>query len=241
MRLIAPLLLLATFASAQPLSIRGGLGLDHTRGTTLADIDCSSTNPPALFGCVEGLAARGDFGHAELFELGVGYELTPQARVELMVARRNGLGLDARTNFPGVTGEQPVFADAESTAAFVTGAWAFGSSIDARPFVMAGAGVARNEIGAITFQFPGIAPDAVTIIRGGKNTDLAFIGGAGIEFSISDRLGLELALRYTNLGQIRTDSGPATIVRPRGTSVIDIAGTEADVETIGVLVSLRVR
>lgn len=244
MKFIA-LLMFALPLSAQ-LSVRAGLGLDSTRATTITDRDCSSANPPALFGCVDGndgerLAARGDFGNANVFELGAAYDLDPNTRIELMLARRNGLELEARANFPNVTGEQPVSADARSTAAFLTGTRLFGSSPDVRPFVTAGAGGSRNTIDAMTFAFPGIASDAVTVIHGGSHTSFAYLLGAGLSVSMSRRVDVDVALRYTNLGDAVTDSGPATIVRPRGTTVIDIAGVSGDLETLGVAVSLRYR
>lgn len=241
------LLLVALPASAQSLFVRAGLGLDHTRGTSVRDADCSATNPPALFGCVDGgdgepLAARGDFGTADVFELGVGRELTPSSQVELLLARRNGLGLDARANFPGVTGEQPVRASAESTALFLLATYDFrAGAADARPFFTGGVGVARNELGAVTFAFPGIAPDAVTVLRGGTSTSIASLFALGIAFSMTERIDLDLAVRYTDLGTFDTNDGAATIVRPRGTSVIDIAGTRTRLDTVGVAVSMRYR
>ena len=110
-----------------------------------------------------------------------------------------------------------------------------------RPFVTAGAGVARNEIDAITFAFPGIAPDAVTVIRGGRKTQLAWLAGAGLTIALSNRLDVDLGIRYSDLGAIVTEAGAATIVRPRGTTVLDIAGIEGDLETLGVNVALRYR
>jgi len=244
MKFIA-LLMFALPLSAQ-LSLRAGLGIDTTRAATVLDRDCSSTNPPALFGCVDGndgerLAARGDFGTTGVFELGAAYDVSANTRFELMLARRNGLELDADANFPNVTGEQPVSASAKSTAAFIAGTWLLGASPDVRPFVTAGVGVARNEIDAITFAFPGIAPDAVTILHGGSHTGIAYLVGAGLTVPMTKRIDVDLAVRYADLGQIATDAGPATIVRPRGTTVITIDGTEADLETIGVLVSMRYR
>lgn len=244
MRFVA-LLMLALPLSAQ-LSVRAGLGADSTRATTVTDRDCSATNPPALFGCVNGgdgerLAARGDFGRTNVLELGAGYDLSTNARIELLLQHRNDLELDAAANFPNVTGEQPVSADTQSNAAFLTGTWLFGTSPDVRPFLTAGLGASRNEIDAVTFAFPGIAPDAVTVIRGGTNTNLAYLLGAGLTITLTNHLDADLGIRYTNLGAMTTDPGPATIVRPRGTTVIDIAGVESDLTALGVNVSLRYR
>ena len=50
-----------------------------------------------------------------------------------------------------------------------------------------------------------------------------------------------MALRYTELGKMKTDDGSATIIRPSRTFMLDIAGTRAALRTIGVSVSLRFR
>ena len=52
---------------------------------------------------------------------------------------------------------------------------------------------------------------------------------------------MELALRRTDLGELRTGAGAATIVRPSRTFTLDIAGTRADLETTGVVLALRHR
>jgi opacity protein-like surface antigen len=234
-------------ASAAPLYLRLGAGYEGSADTTVLDRDCVSTEPPALFGCVDGpdgrrLAARGDFGETEAFDLGVGWELSPRLRAELALVSRPGLGLDAEANFLDVTEAQPVSADAESLAGIVVLSYELGPpSWRARPFVAAGAGAARNEIGPITYAFPGIGREAVTITRGGSHTDFAWTASAGLAIPVGERLAVDLAIRYSDLGEVRTDDGEATIVRPNRTFSLDIAGTRADLETLGAGVSLRYR
>jgi opacity protein-like surface antigen len=243
MRGLILIVLFPLFASAAPLYVRGSLGLERTAGAHVRDIDCSSTEPPALFGCVAGnderaLGAYGDFGRGPVFELAVGRAYS-RARFELALAHRQ-LDLDAESNFLGVAGEQPVRGDVRATAAFLNAAVDL-TSWRVRPFLVAGAGLAHNEIGAVRYEFPGIAPEAVTVLRGGSHTDFAWSAGAGAALELSPSLALDVVWRWSDLGEVRTENGPATIVRPNRELEIDIAGTRADLETSGISVSLRWR
>ncbi len=238
-----PLFLIATLLASLPLAasnlyLRGVTGWDRSEPTVLRDRDCSNTQPPALFGC--GFEARGEFDDAQRWELAIGTELARRARVELALSHRD-LDLAADANFTGVSGAQSVTASGNSRSALVIGTYELAQNWTMRPFVTAGAGVARNEIGEITFSFPGIAPDAVTITRGGSHTTLAWIAGLGVSVPLTDSLHLDLAIRHQNSGEVRTDAGPATIIRPRGTLVLDVAATRAKVRSTGAMLSVRYR
>jgi opacity protein-like surface antigen len=135
-----------------------------------------------------------------------------------------------------------VSAGAESLAGLVVLCYELGPpSWRARPFIAAGAGASRNEIEEVTYAFPGIGREAVTITRGGSHTDFAWTASAGLAIPVGERLAVDLAIRYSDLGEVRTDDGEATIVRPNRTFSLDIAGTRADLETLGAGVSVRYR
>ena len=243
MRRLILIVLFPMVASAGPLFVRGSLGFERTAGVHVRDLDCSSAEPPALFGCVAGndqraLGAYGDFGRGPAFELALGRSLS-RARLELALAHRQ-LDLDADANFIGVGGAQPVRGDVRSSAAFLNAAVDL-APWRVRPFVVAGAGLAHNEIGAVRYEFPGISPEAVTVLAGGTHTDFAWSAGAGAAIELSPSLALDVVWRWSDLGEVRTEDGPATIVRPNRELEIDIAGTRADLETSGVSVSLRWR
>lgn len=225
--------------------VRAGFGIERSAGVTLRDVDCGSTQPPALFGCADGpdglpFGARGDFGSSAAVEVAVGRK-SGRGRGELLVTRRESR-LDAEANFTGVAGHQPVDADLRATSAML----AFEYDVapegwHVRPFVTAGAGLSHNEIDSITFSFPGIAPDAVTILRGGTETGFAWRAGAGLAFLVSEGLTIDLTAHYNDLGAIRTKHGNATIVRPNRRLELDIAAVETELETTGVTVSVRQR
>ncbi len=241
------LLMPAVARAAPPFYVRGAVGYEQSGDTTFRDLDCSSKSPPALFGCVDDLAgrpigARGDFGESVALEVGIGAELGARARVELALVSRPGLELDATANFLGASDDQPVHADAESLAALVNVGVDLGRpGWRLQPFVTAGLGAARNEIGDVTYGFPALGLDAATIVQGGRHTGFAWTAGAGISFRLTEVLELELAGRYTDLGEVRTDSGLAVIRRSAETFDLDIAGTEADLDTAGVSLALRYR
>lgn len=222
--------------------VRLGTGFAHGLETVVRDRDCSATAPPALFGCVSGndgtaLGARGDFGRTPVLDAAAGIEVTPSTRVELALTHGEDFELDAAANFIGVAGLQPVDAHVRSTSAFVVASRDLGAHF----FVSAGAGVARNAIGASSYRFPAIAADAVTIMPGGTNVGFAWMAAAGITFPLSDRFALDVGVRYADLGEVRTDDGQATIIRPNRHLTLDIAGTESELQTSGVSVSLRWR
>lgn len=243
-------LLLASSApglAAPPLYVRAAVGFEESGDVTVEDLNCASTAPPALFGCVVGsdgrpIGARGDFGDSAAFEIAGGVELGRRTRLELALASRPGLELDAEANFLGVEGEQPVRADAESLSALLVVALDLGRPHwRLQPFVAAGAGVARNEIDEVTYAFPGLGAEAVTVVRGGEHDDFAWSAAAGASYRLTESAFLELAIRHTDLGEIRTDAGEATVVRGSGTFTLDIAGTRAELDTTGVTLGLRYR
>lgn len=241
------LALWAVPAEAGSFFFRVGAAYEESGDATLLDVDCTSTSPPALFGCVTDadgreLAARGDFGSSPAWEVAVGIAAGERTRVDLSYLRRSSLDLDAEANFLGVDGEQPVSSEGRSQAALLGVAVDLGDAAwRVRPFVALGAGAAWNETGEITFLFPGISPDAVTVVRGGRRSDFAWSAAVGASFRWTDSTAIELSLRHTDLGELRTDAGEAAIVRPSGTFRLDIAGIRTDLSATGLVVSVRHR
>jgi opacity protein-like surface antigen len=236
---LALLFLPLTANAESTVFVRAGGGWERGGDTTVRDVQCRSTNPPALFGC--GFRAEGEFGSAFVPEVAVGLEVSPRGRFELAVARRS-MELDANANFLGVTGDQPVASEVRSTALLLGGAVDLApASWRVRPFVMAGAGLARNEIDEVVYAFPGLGSQAVTVTRGGAYTELATVAGAGLTMPLSSSLSLDVAYRWTDLGEARTEAGAARIVRPTRELTIDVDATRADVQASGVSVSLRWR
>jgi opacity protein-like surface antigen len=241
--------LAATRADEARFYLRGGLGGEWSTRTNLRDIDCTQAVPPALFGCGPGiddraLGARGDFGRSVTFDLGFGYRVLPALRGELLLTYRPGLAFSGRANFLATPQPQPVTADADSFSAMAVGyidlaGLGLPSLGPVEPFIGGGVGVARHDIDRVTFAFPGLSTNATTVIQGGESTRFAYMLTAGGAVRLSDRITLDIAYRYSDLGVARTAAGPAVITRTSFTRTLDIAGTQADLVTHGVSASLR--
>lgn len=244
MRLLAVALAFLPASAAAQAYVRTGVGYDVSRESGIADVDCARTAPPALFGCaaaVDGspLGARGDFGASPALELGLGRRMHPNIRLELQGAWRPGLDFEGRANFLRTPGPQPVAAEGSSLAALAVAYFDFGQLGRARPFLGVGVGAARNRLGAVRYDFPGLAAQARTVGPAGARTAFAWSGQAGFGWRLSPRATLDIAYRYTDLGTMRTREGQAAVVRAAGTRAIIVAPTRAKLATEGLGASVR--
>ena len=249
---VAVVLFAATMVSAkQGVYARLGLGATFSRDTKFADENCTSTNPPALFGCNSGpdgrsIGARGDFGSSMLIDAGLGYDLG-LLRLEATLGWRPGFAFSGQANFLNVPlDSQPVSGDVDSKTAMV-GAYldlaSLAGKIDARfhPFLGAAMGIARNSVDSMQYLFPTISQDAVTWTPSGSWTGFTWAVTAGISISLPQNLTLDIGYRYQDLGTVRTDTGTATIVRPTLSQPLEltIAPTEASLRAHDVYASVR--
>ena len=235
-------------AGAGDWYLRGALGFEWSLTADYSDADSTAKNPPALFGIGSGrdgrqIGAYGDFGRFPLVEAAVGKQILPWLRSEFAVAYRPDIQYRGQANFRDVPGEQPVSASADSLSGmanfFVDIAVLFGVDLGRfQPYMGGGIGVAHNRLSEMTYDFPG-NPGAhkITITPAGEKTDVAFMAAIGTGIAISDRILLDIAYRYTDLGQVHTDAGKAFLNNiPSG---IDIAETWAPLRTHGVFAGIR--
>ena len=226
--------------------LRLGAGVQWPETSALKDQRCSSTSPPALFGCGPGddgrsLGAYGGFDQAPVVDAAIGYRWTSWLRTEALLNWSPQLNVSAQSNFLGAGPNQPVSSSGNGLAGFGV-LYVDGPSIaTVRPFIGAGLGAARTSLADVTYRFPAISSDAVTVTSGGRSTSFAYLLTAGVSIPVSERLDLDLAYRWTDLGTVKTNAGSAKIVRPAGRSNLEIAGTEIDLQSQAVLASLRFR
>lgn len=249
--LALPAALVSSSASAQSgIYVRGGLSVDVSRETRFKDIDCGSGAPPALFGCGTGsdgepLGAVGDFGIPVAVEGGVGYRLAPMFRLEGLLSYRGRSDFEGEANFLNTPGRQPVKGQVDSVTGLAVAYLdfpGFGIPVLAsplEPFVGIGVGLSHHSLGRVAYGFPGLGPDATTVVSGGSSTSLSYMLTAGVAARLTPQLTLDLAYRYTDLGPVQTDADLAVITRRSGVRALDIAGTEADFATHGVAASVR--
>jgi len=224
--------------------LRGGVSAAWSQDTQFRDQFCSSTQPPALFGCVAGndgqaLAARGDFGSSPGIETAIGYHVNSLLRLEGMLNYQRDLDFSGQANFLGVSGAQPVQAEASALSAFAMLYADLPTLGRVQPYAGLGIGVSYMRLGAVRYGFPGLGATAATLSPSGKQLDNAWLLTAGAALPLSGNLLLDLAYRYSDLGEVETDSGPATIIRNSGTRTLDIDGTRAELQSQGLVLSLR--
>ena len=234
--------------SAGDFYIRGGVGLERPADTVFTDRDCASTAPAALYGCGRGgdgapLRTRGGFGATPALEAGLGYVAAPAARLELLVEYRPNLAFEGRANFLAPDRRQTVTADLSSVTAMLAGYVDLPGLGLPRlgpfaPFVGAGAGVVRTSIDATHMTFP----RTTTIVPGARRTDFAWMVTAGVAAALNERTTLDLAWRYTDLGEVHTGRGEGRVVWRDGSREplpLDLAATRAKLESHGLRLSLR--
>jgi opacity protein-like surface antigen len=224
--------------------LRLGVGLDEPERSRYRDDTCSSINPPALFGCVNGddgrpLGARGSFDSTVVLDTALGYRFLPWLRAEALLSWRPSMDFNGQSNFIGAGDHQPVWGSVSSLAGFGVAYVDLPPIGPVQPFLGAGVGAAHNQMGAMRYSFPALPANASTTTPDGSRTNLAYLLTAGLSVPLGDRLDLDLAYRYTDLGQVQTNGGEATVVRARGTRRIDIGGTHADLQSHGAMISLR--
>jgi opacity protein-like surface antigen len=223
---------------------RLGVGIDWPEGSRYRDANCASTDPPALYGCVDGddgqpLGADGNFAATAVLDASLGYRVNDWLRAEALLSWRPEMDFNGQSNFLGAGANQPVSGTASSVAGFGVAYVDLPRIGKVRPFLGAGLGVAGNRMRSMTYAFPSLPGTATTTTSGGYRTDLAYLLTAGVSVPLGERLDLDLAYRFTDLGQVQTDAGQATVVRASGTRSIDIGGTSADLQAHGVMLSLR--
>ena len=235
-------------AAADELYLRAGLGLDRPAETIFTDLDCSRASPAALYGCGKGGdgAARrsvGDFGAAPVLELGLGYAAMPALRLEALVEYRPRLAFEGRANFLEPGRRQSVAATLSSFAAMLAGYVDLpGLGLPGlgpfEPFVGAGVGGVRTRTGETRMRFPA----TTTVVPGARRVGLAWMLTAGAAVALDERATLDLAWRYTDLGEARTGQGAGRVVWRDGSRAplpLDLAATKARLAGHGVRLALR--
>ena len=235
-------------AAAGDVYLRAGIGLDRPTETTFTDRDCSSASPAALYGCGQGsdgapYRSRGRFGTPPVLEAGLGYVAGPAIRIEVLVEYRPRLAFDGHANFLEPEREQSVAADLSSLSAMLAGyvdlpGLGLPKLGPLAPFVGAGAGMVRTRIEEMHMTFP----RTTTVVPGASRTGFGWMVAAGVSASLGERMTLDLAWRYTDLGAVRTGRGGGQVVWRDGSREplpLDLAETRARLRSHGLRLSLR--
>ena len=204
--------MLSGAASAGESYLRAGMGLDRPAGTTFTDRDCSSASPAI--------------------------------RMEVLVEYRPRLAFEGRANFLEPGRRQSVAAELSSLSGMLAGyvdlpglgLAKIGPYVPL--FVGAGVGAVRTRIGEMRMTFP----KTTTVVPGAGRTGLAWMLTAGVAVVLGERATLDLAWRYTNLGEVRTGGGAGRVIWRDGSREprpLDLAETRARLRSHGLRLSLR--
>jgi len=122
-----------------------------------------------------------------------------------------------KLNVPGVgSGSTDVDGDATSTAFLVNGYYDFKNNSSITPFIGAGLGFAKVDVGAIS------VPGFGTVTTSADDTVFAYQVGAGVGFAVNEKVSLDLKYRYF------------------ATSDPDFEGTEAEYSSHNLYAGVRV-
>ena len=252
--LIAPV----TLAAESDLYLRVASGINYSADTTIRDVNSEAVDPPALFGSDQ-TTANGDFDDSAVYELALGYQVLPNVRAELVYADAPGFEFRGNARFFGVGDQQPTSAKAEASSLFIAAYYDFpalqlgaGSIRAVRPYIGAGLGRSETEIDRVLYQFPqrdiganGELPFSLS--PGGESDGSSFFLTLGLGVELTESLLLDLSYKYTDYGDVETDSGPLRVVRydDAGQIVLDIdvqiAPTVAELKGNAALIGLRWR
>lgn len=230
--------------------MRGVLGYETSRTADFSDRDSSATSPPALFGSGNGsdgqpLGAYGDFGCFPEVEIAFGKAIFPWLRADLSVAYRFDMNYEGQANFLGVGANQPVSGKADSLSGMVNLFFDVNALTGMNlgrfePYAGGGVGVAYNRIDEMTYLFPdNTGAHKYSITPSGDRTNFAFMLTLGTGIVLNERLILDVAYRYFDLGRVGTEQGNMAINTLPAGIVID--ETSAALRTHGAAIGLRYR
>ena len=132
--------------------------------------------------------------------------------MEVLVEYRPRLAFEGRANFLEPGRRQSVAAELSSLSGMLAGyvdlpGLGLQKISPFGPFVGAGVGAVRTRIGEMLMTFPRTA----TVVPGAGWTGLAWMLTAGVAVALGERATLDLASRYTDLGEVRTGRGAGRV------------------------------
>ena len=223
------------------------MSIDLMEGTTFKDVDCASTNPAALYGCGAGKDGApnkqsvGNFGAVPVAEFGFS-RTDGVIRYEFVIEYRPRYTFEGRANFLAPHRQQSVSAKLSTISGMLAGYLDFTDGVSkpkfGTPFVGLGIGVAHTRIGKTAMNFPA----TTTTVPGESHTDLAWMITAGVKTALNERVTLEFAWRYSDLGEIRTGQGMGSVTWRDGSRdpvILNLARTRARLAGHGIRMSLR--
>jgi opacity protein-like surface antigen len=176
-----------------------------------------------------------DIGNSSVFGAAIGYRVHPKIRAELALGYRPGFELDdADAHAPPTSFK----ADIRSLNVMLNGYYDFDAAGPWKPFVSAGVGYARNKLKTIAATNPGAgtANLANFSMAGDTEGSFAWSLGVGASYAYTNRVSLELAYRYVDLGNIKV---PPQTINFIGFGPSQYGGAKGDLSAHEVVLGLR--
>ncbi|MFN0040475.1 MAG: outer membrane protein [Burkholderiales bacterium] len=189
-------------SGTSPVELRIETGLSMGRSPEFRDDNTTSTDCFILTTGTPG-DCGGTFdqiGSSGIIGIGVGYGLGNGKRVDIGYSRRSGFELQG-SDAAGTSFDPAVTADTIMLSAAFELPVKWGPM---RPYLGAGIGVSRNEMGALKW----VDGNDSGTLTGGTTTSFAWSLTLGAELDVSDNVILEFGYRYIDLGEIKKDAGP---------------------------------
>jgi opacity protein-like surface antigen len=197
-----------------------------------ARIDVGASAPNRFSGdYFAGTGLGGRIATQPVLDIGLGYEVPFQdftlrgeivaaTHAELRLVSGAALGaayLDARSTLRQYSGLANIYLDVKGP---------FGL----KPFVGMGAGVARNELGAVTSALNGVA---IANEAARSQTTFAWNAMAGLAFDLTSSVTLDLTYRHLNAGRFQSSGRDAVLG--------NVQAVKSDFSTNQGLIGVRVR
>jgi opacity protein-like surface antigen len=149
-----------------------------------------------------------DIGSSPIVGVGVGAKVLPFLRTDVTLSYRPGYSFASPPTPiepPGTTGR----GDVKTLAALVNAYYDFPTFAGFTPYVGAGVGVARNEVGTTTLSLNSNGATVATL-SGSTTTQFAWQASAGVSYSILPAVALDVGYRYFDAGEGRSGSTVTT-------------------------------
>jgi opacity protein-like surface antigen len=176
-----------------------------------------------------------DVGNSAMIGAAVGYRVHPKVRAELAAGYRGGFELDDAdahsppTSFKG---------DIRSWNVMLNAYYDFEAAGPWKPFVSAGVGYAKNKLRTISATNPGAGTGNLAnfSLSGDTEGGFAWSLGVGAAYAYTNRLTLDVAYRYVDLGNIKV---PAQTINFIGFGPSPYGGAKGDLAMHELVVGLR--
>ncbi|MYE06500.1 MAG: outer membrane beta-barrel protein, partial [Chloroflexi bacterium] len=249
-------------ASASGFDPYMSVGMAWTGKHDTRFVDGRDSGHAALYGDKATLDA-GEIDEGVQFHLAAGTRMPYRLRAELQLGLARALRWRGNTNYRNSGVHQPSKARLDSRELLLAvlhdfAGWNLAPGIHIQPFLGAGLGVTDYRLRDYIQRFPEPDDPSGYLRRGpggetpstslprGSGQNFTWMATAGTTIPIRSHIHLDLSYRYTDAGEIRTDTGDINIVRYREDGTrrdiqVPINRTRADYRTRSLLASLRFR